>query len=98
MIKAMSKPRANQSIQAVLFDLDCTLIDTGPDFIRILTSRCDKHNHVAPSAEAIREQVSAGSAMVKLMFGDELANVVDTDPILLLIVNILDTYEADSET
>ncbi len=88
---------SNQSIQAVLFDLDGTLIDTAPDFIRIINVMCDKHNHVAPSAEAIREQVSAGArAMVKLMFGDELANVADTDPTLLAYrQEFLDTYEAD---
>lgn len=34
--------------------------------------------------------------MVKLMFGDELANVADTDPTLLAYrQEFLDTYEAD---
>lgn len=86
----------NNKIQAVLFDLDGTLIDTAPDFIRIIKVMCDKHHHLAPSDEAIREQVSAGArAMVKLMFG-ELAEVSDNDPKLLAYrQEFLDTYEAD---
>lgn len=86
-----------EKIQAVLFDLDGTLIDTAPDFIRIIKVMCAKHNHPCPSDEAIREQVSAGArAMVKLMFGDELANVADTDPKLLAYrQEFLDMYEAD---
>lgn len=86
-----------KKLQAVLFDLDGTLIDTAPDFIRIIKVMCGKHNHPCPSDEAIREQVSAGArAMVKLMFGDELANVADTDPKLLAYrQEFLDTYEAD---
>ena len=57
-----------EKCQAVLFDLDGTLIDTAPDFIRIIKVMCAKHQHPAPSDTAIREQVSAGArAMVKLM-------------------------------
>ena len=72
-----------EKCQAVLFDLDGTLIDTAPDFIRIIKVMCAKHQHPAPSDNAIREQVSAGArAMVKLMFG-ELAHVTEDDPNLL---------------
>lgn len=83
-------------IQAVLFDLDGTLIDTAPDFIRIIKVMCDKHNHPVPSNEVIREQVSAGArAMVKLMFG-ELANVADDNKKLLVYrQEFLDIYQAD---
>lgn len=83
-------------LQAVLFDLDGTLIDTAPDFIRIIKVMCAKHHHPCPSDDAIREQVSAGArAMVKLMFG-ELAHVADSDPTLLAYrQEFLDTYEAD---
>lgn len=83
--------------KAVLFDLDGTLIDTAPDFIRIIKVMCDKYQHPAPSDTAIREQVSAGArAMVKLMFGDELAKVSDTDPTLLSYrQEFLDLYEQD---
>lgn len=86
----------NNKIQTVLFDLDGTLIDTAPDFIRIIKVMCDRHNHPVPNDEAIREQVSAGArAMVKLMFGD-LTEVSDNDPKLLAYrQEFLDTYEAD---
>ena len=67
--------------QAILFDLDGTLIDTAPDFIRIIRAMCEKYNHTAPTDTAIRSQVSAGArAMVRLMFDDELHNVSDDDP------------------
>lgn len=83
-------------IQAVLFDLDGTLIDTAPDFIRIIRVMCQKYQLTTPSDTAIREQVSAGArAMVKLMFG-ELSQVADDDPTLLAYrQEFLDTYEAD---
>ncbi|MFW2177884.1 MULTISPECIES: HAD family hydrolase [unclassified Moraxella] len=90
----------NTEIKAVLFDLDGTLIDTAPDFIRIIKVMCAKHNHPCPTDEAIREQVSAGArAMVKLMFG-ELANIADDAPqaekqLLAYRQEFLDTYEAD---
>ncbi|UXZ05818.1 HAD family hydrolase [Moraxella nasicaprae] len=84
-------------IWAVLFDLDGTLIDTAPDFIRIIKQMCAKHNHPCPTEEAIREQVSAGArAMVRLMFGDELAEVADSDEKLLAYrQEFLDLYEQD---
>lgn len=83
-------------LDAVLFDLDGTLIDTAPDFIRIIRVMCDKHNHPCPTEEAIREQVSAGArAMVRLMFG-ELADTMDDDPTLLAYrQEFLDLYEQD---
>ncbi|STZ07674.1 Phosphoglycolate phosphatase [Moraxella caprae] len=84
-------------LNAVLFDLDGTLIDTAPDFIRIIKLMCAKHNHPCPADTAIREQVSAGArAMVRLMFGDELMNVADTDERMLAYrQEFLDLYEQD---
>ena len=90
-----------KNVQAILFDLDGTLIDTAPDFIRIIHKMCAKYQHPSPSETAIREQVSAGSfAMVKLMFGDILADGTNTisndDPKLIAYrQEFLDTYEAD---
>lgn len=86
-----------EKLQAVLFDLDGTLIDTAPDFIRIIGVMCQKHQHPIPSDADIREQVSAGArAMVRLMFGDELAEVADTDERLLAYrQEFLDLYEQD---
>lgn len=84
-------------LNAILFDLDGTLIDTAPDFIRIIKLMCAKHNHPCPTDTAIREQVSAGArAMVRLMFGDELANMADTDERMLAYrQEFLDLYEQD---
>lgn len=81
---------------AILFDLDGTLIDTAPDFIRIIKLMCAKHNHPCPTDGAIREQVSAGArSMVRLMFG-ELADVMDDNPMLLAYrQEFLDLYEQD---
>lgn len=86
----------SQKLQAVLFDLDGTLIDTAPDFIRIIKLMCQQHNHPCPSDAAIREQVSAGArAMTRLMFG-ELATVSDTDETLMKYrQQFLDYYEQD---
>ncbi len=84
-------------IQAVLFDLDGTLIDTAPDFIRIIKDLCREDGREAPSDAAIREQVSAGArAMVKLIFGEKFADVADDDPELLNYRQVfLDRYQAD---
>ncbi|OPH36897.1 Phosphoglycolate phosphatase [Moraxella lacunata] len=84
-------------LNAILFDLDGTLIDTAPDFIRVIKLMCAKHNHPCPTDTAIREQVSAGArAMVRLMFGDELANMADTDERMLAYrQEFLDLYEQD---
>lgn len=84
-------------LNAVLFDLDGTLIDTAPDFIRIIKLMCAKYNHPCPTDTAIREQVSAGArAMVRLMFGDELMNVADTDERMLAYrQEFLDLYEQE---
>lgn len=83
--------------KAVLFDLDGTLIDTAPDFIRIIRTMCQKHRHPCPSDGDIRSQVSAGArAMVRLIFGDKVSQTLDDDPVLLAYrQEFLDTYEAD---
>lgn len=57
---------------AVLFDLDGTLIDTAPDFIRCLNELRQQHGLPALPAEHIRQSVSNGArAMVKVGFGLE---------------------------
>ena len=95
-----------KNTQAILFDLDGTLIDTAPDFIRIIRTMCDKYQRPYPSETAIREQVSAGSfAMVRLMLANEfdedithqLATTLSNDDPKLLAYRqeFLDTYEAD---
>lgn len=81
--------------KAVLFDLDGTLIDTAPDFIRIIKDLCKKHHHPIPSDSAIREQVSAGArAMVRLLLDEP--DLADDDPTLLAYrQTFLDAYEQD---
>ncbi|MGO1748910.1 MAG: HAD family hydrolase [Marinobacter sp.] len=56
----------------VLFDLDGTLIDTAPDFIRCLNQLRQQHGLPALPAEDIRRSVSNGArAMVRVGFGLE---------------------------
>ncbi|AXI04456.1 phosphoglycolate phosphatase [Aquirhabdus parva] len=55
-------------MKAVLFDLDGTLIDTAPDFIRIIKELCAEASVTPPADEVIRVQVSEGSkAMVRAL-------------------------------
>lgn len=60
------------NIAAVLFDLDGTLVDTAPDFVRVLNQlRADDQLPPLPY-DAIRNQVSNGArALVKLGFALE---------------------------
>lgn len=83
----------NYQNKAVLFDLDGTLIDTAPDFIRIIKKMCQDYNHPCPTDNAIREQVSAGAtAMTGLIFADTLKD----DPKLMAYRQIfLNEYEQD---
>lgn len=61
-----------QTPSAVLFDLDGTLIDTAPDFIRCLNILRQEHGLNALPAEEIRRSVSNGArAMVRVGFGLE---------------------------
>ena len=71
------------TIEAVLFDLDGTLVDTAPDLVRVLNDLlCERSLAPVPYAIA-RNEVSNGAAgLVKLGFGTgcndgELAELVD---------------------
>lgn len=57
------------SLKAVLFDLDGTLIDTAPDFVRVVNQLL-KEDGLSPICEnRIRQNVSAGSrALVQLAY------------------------------
>ncbi|ONG41332.1 phosphoglycolate phosphatase [Alkanindiges hydrocarboniclasticus] len=58
-------------MRAVLFDLDGTLIDTAPDFIRIIGLMCEQAQIQVPTDDLIRAQVSEGArAMVNLIYPD----------------------------
>lgn len=80
-------------MQAVLFDLDGTLIDTAADFIRIIQGMCRKEGRAIVDADLIRTQVSEGArAMVKLVYPE-----LDVDDPVFLAhrQRFLDIYGAD---
>ena len=80
-----------QPVRAVLFDLDGTLIDTAPDFIRIIKLMCSEANVPAPSDASIRAQVSEGArAMVNLVH-PELS--VDSPELLNIRQQFLNIYQ-----
>ncbi|ARU57210.1 phosphoglycolate phosphatase [Oleiphilus messinensis] len=55
---------------AVLFDLDGTLIDTAPDFIRVVNAQRQQYGLQPLSSEQIRNSVSNGArALINLSFG-----------------------------
>ena len=57
------------SLQAVLFDLDGTLIDTAPDFAMVVNLLLENHGKTELPYSAIRETVSHGArALVTLAF------------------------------
>jgi len=59
----------NTSIECVLFDLDGTLIDTAPDFVKVVNQLLQENARPAISEERIRQTVSDGArALVKLAF------------------------------
>ena len=80
-------------MQAVLFDLDGTLIDTAADFIRIIQQMCRDEGRDVVDADLIRTQVSEGArAMVKLVYPE--LNVED-HIFLAHRQRFLDLYGAD---
>lgn len=63
-------PSARQTVRAVLFDLDGTLLDTAPDFVVVLNQLLGEHDRPALPAATIRRRVSNGArALVELAFG-----------------------------
>ncbi len=80
-----------ETIAAVLFDLDGTLVDTAPDFVRVLNQlRADDHLEPLPF-DTIRNQVSNGArALVKLGF-----NAEEDSPVFInRLEKLLALYEA----
>ncbi|MBD3639437.1 MAG: phosphoglycolate phosphatase [Marinobacter sp.] len=62
----------NSKPSVVLFDLDGTLIDTAPDFIRCLNQLREQHGLAPLPPEQIRRSVSNGArAMIRVGFGLE---------------------------
>lgn len=68
-MKPESASKTLPETSAVLFDLDGTLIDTAPDFIRCLNQLRQQHGLPALPAEHIRRSVSNGArAMIRVGF------------------------------
>ncbi|MFO7528140.1 MAG: phosphoglycolate phosphatase [Marinobacter sp.] len=75
----------------VLFDLDGTLIDTAPDFIRCLNQLREQHGLAPLPPERIRRSVSNGArAMIRVGFGLEPEHPEYTEK----HTAFLDLYEA----
>ncbi|MCP5160390.1 MAG: phosphoglycolate phosphatase [Hahellaceae bacterium] len=56
--------------QAILFDLDGTLLDTAPDFVRVVNMQRAQHNLPPLTDDKIRAVVSNGArALIELSFG-----------------------------
>ena len=64
----MTKPFTNP-VEAVLFDLDGTLIDTAPDFVSVVNLLREENNLPPLTAALVRAQVSNGArALITLAF------------------------------
>ena len=77
--------------QAVLFDLDGTLLDTAPDFATVLNRMLREHDRAPLPFGQIRATVSHGArALVKLAFG-----IADGEPgFETLRSRLLELYES----
>lgn len=65
----------NQTIRAVMFDLDGTLLDTAPDFVVVVNQLLSEQGRPTLPDEIIRAGVSNGSkALIKLAFGIDEAH------------------------
>ena len=62
-------PTLTTSIECVLFDLDGTLVNTAPDFVKVVNQLLKENNKTNIAAESIYQTVSDGArALVKLAF------------------------------
>lgn len=59
----------NNSLEAVLFDLDGTLLDTAPDFVYVVNTLLEEYNKPPLPSDTIRSTVSNGArALISLAF------------------------------
>lgn len=62
--------KPSHPLDAVLFDLDGTLVDTAPDFAAVLNTLCKRHGKTVVDFADIRSTVSHGArALLNLAFG-----------------------------
>lgn len=79
-------------INAVLFDLDGTLVDTAPDFYTTLDALLSRHHRPLMPHTVIREHVSNGSrALTQLAFPE----ITDPKVFETLRLELLDIYQAE---
>lgn len=77
---------------AVLFDLDGTLLDTAPDFYQVLVEIQRRRGQTPVDYDLLRSRASDGSrAMLKLAFGEEISEA-ELSP---LVREFLNLYESD---
>ncbi|MCR8924253.1 HAD-IA family hydrolase [Dasania sp. GY-MA-18] len=78
-------------LNAVLFDLDGTLLDTAPDFFVVVNQLCQRHGWPQQDYPSIRNTVSHGSrALITLVSGIEVHEPVFEslrDELLALYIN-----------
>lgn len=80
------------TIKAVLFDLDGTLLDTAPDFYRVLSAIQERRAMPAIAYESLRTRASDGSrAMLKLAFGEDITEM----QLAPLVREFLDLYASE---
>jgi phosphoglycolate phosphatase len=76
------------NVEAVLFDLDGTLLDTAPDLVNALFKLCDEEGQPPPTFDFAANHVSTGAmGLVRLAFPDR-----DDDVREILRQRLVDTY------
>ncbi len=87
----MKSPRLLDTVDAVLFDLDGTLLDTARDLVRALHVVCDEEGRTRPDAKLASRYVSHGAVgLVRLAFPD--TDESTTERLRARLVNV---YERD---
>jgi len=83
-------PRLIDRVDAVLFDLDGTLLNTAPDLVRSLHAVCVEEQNPKPEAELAARYVSTGAVgLVRLAFPE-----ADDDTVDRLRWRLVEIYEA----
>ncbi len=85
--------KKDNPIQAILFDLDGTLVDTAKDFVYIIQQIAEENQLIAPSEQTIVEQVSAGVLAMVSLFQASSGNHLSNEQILTYQQQFLDNYE-----